>query len=65
MAELKPCPICEGKAKLIKVGDYKNFFVYQCSLCGFVKAKTSDASLTPWGAKRVWNERTPQKGGAE
>jgi ribosomal protein L37AE/L43A len=63
MAELKPCPICEGKANLKRVGDNKNLFVYQCSECGFIKVKTSDVSLTPWGAKRVRNKRTPKERG--
>ena len=63
MAELKPCPFCGGEAKLIKVGDNRNFFVYQCSECGFIKAKPSEASLTQWGAKRVWNTRTPKERG--
>ena len=65
MAELLNCPLCDGKAKLIKVGDNRSLFVYQCSECGYIKAKNSEACLTPWGAKRVWNTRTQKERGGE
>ena len=65
MAELLPCPICGHDAKLIRVGDWKQYFVYQCAECGYIKAKTSEARLTKRGAKKVWNTRTPKERGGE
>lgn len=57
---MKPCKYCGGKPELVRVGDYKDFFAYQCSLCGNFHAKRSEARRTPFGAKRVWNKRAKE-----
>lgn len=57
MTELLPCLLCGGEAKLIKVGDNRDLFVYQCAECGYIKAKTSEARRTKWGARKVWNKQ--------
>lgn len=61
MTELKPCLLCGREAKLITVGDNRDLFVYQCAECGYIKAKTSEARRTKWGARKVWNTRTPKE----
>ena len=55
--DLKFCKYCGSKAKLVRVGDWKEFFAYRCSKCHKYHARHSEARLTPWGAKRVWNRR--------
>lgn len=55
--DLKPCKYCGGKARLIRVGDQKEFFAYQCANCYKYHARHNEARLTPNGAKRVWNRR--------
>lgn len=55
--DLKPCKYCGGKAELVRVGDWKEYFAYRCSKCQKYHARHSEARLTPQGAKRVWNGR--------
>lgn len=58
MSELKPCKYCGGKPELVNVGDWKQYYAYRCSNCHQYHAKHSEAALTKWGAKRVWNKRS-------
>lgn len=56
--KLKPCKRCGGQAELVRVGDMKQYFVYRCSSCNEYHERFWEASLTPWGAKRIWNRRS-------
>lgn len=55
--KLKPCKYCGGRAELVRVGDYKEYFAYRCAHCHQFHARHSEARRTPWGAKRIWNRR--------
>ena len=57
MAELKPCPRCNGEAKLYRVGDWKQYCVFYCSVCGYQPVNIHEANTTVRGAKRAWNRR--------
>ena len=59
--EMQPCPYCGGKAEEPRpVGDWKQFYACYCSSCGTAPAYPQ-ASLTPFGAKRVWNRKAKRK----
>lgn len=62
MAELKPCPKCKGTPGYRRVGDMKQYWVVICPMCGHHEADYSEARLTKWGAKRLWNRRTGEDG---
>lgn len=57
MAELKPCPKCGGKAKLMRCGDQKEFLVYICSECLKTPVRYDEARITERGARKMWNRR--------
>lgn len=54
--DIKPCEKCGGYPFIRKVGDHKNLYIYECTSCGFVKAKTHEARANPLDALRVWNK---------
>ena len=49
---------CAAPAKLIKVGDQKEYFVYVCAKCFKTPVHNDEASLTEYGAMLVWNRRS-------
>ena len=54
---LQPCKHCGGKAKLVRVGDLKDYYAYRCANCGRFHARYNEARSTPYGARLVWNRR--------
>lgn len=55
---LEKCKHCGGDPVLVKVGDWKQFYVYFCSHCWDTPVYLHEARITPWGAARIWNKRT-------
>lgn len=53
---IKQC-LCGGGAKLIKVGDQKQYYVVQCSKCYGNMAESCEAKVNPAEAVRLWNRR--------
>lgn len=53
---IKRC-LCGGEAKLIKVGDQKQYYVVQCSKCYGNMAESCEAKVNPAEAVRLWNRR--------
>lgn len=60
--ELKPCPFCGGKAKIIEIGSYGSVIQARCTSCGagsklvLLSAKYAAADK----AADNWNHRTDQ-----
>lgn len=63
MAELNPCPKCKGTPEPRRVGDWKQYWVFFCSNCGYTPVKNYEARPTIWGAKRAFNKRTDNEHG--
>lgn len=53
---IKQC-LCGGGAKLVKVGDQKQYYVVQCSKCYGNMTESSEAKVNPAEAVRLWNWR--------
>lgn len=53
---IKQC-LCGGEAKLIKVGDQKQYYVVQCCKCYGNMAESGEAKVNPAEAVRLWNRR--------
>lgn len=49
---LKHCPLCGGHPQPIRVGDRKQYVVYRCEDCTL---PCYEASITGYGAMKVWN----------
>lgn len=52
---LKPCPVCGGYPQPIRVGDRKQYVVYRCEDCKETPVPYYEASITGYGAMKVWN----------
>lgn len=51
--ELKPCPICGGKAEWIKLFDSKRYDgFFRCIMCGH----EGRSYVSKQGAKKAWNK---------
>lgn len=57
-SQLKRCPFCGGKAKLIVDGLLNNFYSVQCEYCG---ASTESIYEDTQSAIRSWNRRFTEK----
>lgn len=56
MMELKKCPNCKSIPKIIRIGDWKQFFVVKCISCGKVVANSWEAGRTEKEAVKIWNK---------
>ena len=54
---LVPSKCCNAPAKLINVGDQKEFLVYVCAKCFRTPVHNNEARCTEYGAREIWNRR--------
>lgn len=54
--EIKICPVCNGSPKIVRVGDWKQFFAVRCNDCGKVIANSWEAGRTEKEAVKIWNK---------
>jgi hypothetical protein len=52
-----PSKCCLAPARLIRVGDQKEYLVYICSKCFKTPVHYDEARLTEQGARDIWNRR--------
>lgn len=57
MPELKPCRKCKSAPVYRQVGDMKQYWMVICPQCGNHEADHSEASVSKFGARRIWNKR--------
>ena len=58
MVVINRCRKCGSVPELIKVGDYKEYFIVKCPKCHHTEANYDEASTTERGAIRIWNKRS-------
>lgn len=58
MRNIRPCRYCSGKPKLIRCGDWKEYWVVICSECYKTPVPYNCARITRCGAVKEWNRRT-------
>lgn len=51
-----PCPLCNGEGDLLRVGNQKEFWIYECVHCGVPVYDSGEASITPIKAVCRWND---------
>jgi len=51
-----PCPLCNGEGDLLRVGNQKEFWIYECAHCGVPVYDSGEASITPMKAVCRWND---------
>lgn len=57
ISKLKLCPVCKSYPKIIRVGDWKQFFTVKCINCGKIVANYWEAGRTEKEAIKIWNKR--------
>jgi len=65
MEEMKPCPFCNGEARLVESKLYYGIFSVMCTQCpAKITAGHDEYGLTKQGAINFWNTRWEENNGS-
>lgn len=53
----QPCPYCAGAPEPVRVGDWKQFWIYVCPTCRNTPVLYHSARLTKRSAVKEWNRQ--------